>query len=100
MGPAYRRAGEHPGSVRQSAPGSPQPVVAAPEPLCHRVCVDQEGPDPDFSATGSVSGGRLTVHVSGEVDMSTADEMFEAAIQDDAKSATLDLTRVTFFDSA
>ena len=32
--------------------------------------------------------------------MSTADEMFEAATQDDAESATLDLTRVTFFDSA
>lgn len=32
--------------------------------------------------------------------MSTADTMFEAATRDDAKSATLDLTRVTFFDSA
>jgi anti-anti-sigma factor len=62
--------------------------------------VDQDGPDPDFSATGSVTGDRVTVHISGEVDMSTADAMFQAATPDAAAAATLDLTAVTFFDSA
>jgi anti-anti-sigma factor len=60
--------------------------------------VDQD--DPDFSATGSVTGDRVTVRVSGEVDMSTADAMFQAATPIDVRSATLDLTAVTFFDSA
>jgi len=43
--------------------------------------------------------GRVTVRVAGEVDMSTADTMFQTATPDGAESATLDLTRVTFFDS-
>jgi anti-anti-sigma factor len=62
--------------------------------------VDQDGVDTGFSATGSVSGDRVTVLVTGEVDMSTADSMFQAATRDDARAATLDLRAVTFFDSA
>ena len=45
-------------------------------------------------------GDRVTVVVTGEVDMSTADAMFSAATPEGVKGATLDLTRVTFFDSA
>src|ERR1700754_1266275 len=62
--------------------------------------VDQEGPDPNFSATAAVAGDRAVVTVAGEVDMSTADAMFRAATKDEASSATLDLRGVTFFDSA
>jgi anti-anti-sigma factor len=62
--------------------------------------VDQDGPDSDFSVTGTVTGDRITVTVSGEVDMSTADSMFQAATRDDAQAARLDLRAVTFFDSA
>ena len=62
--------------------------------------VDQEGPDPNFSATAAVAGERAVVTVTGEVDMSTADAMFRAATKDEASSATLDLRGVTFFDSA
>lgn len=62
--------------------------------------VDQEGPDPNFSATAAVDGDRTTVTVTGEVDMSTADAMFRAATADDASAAILDLRQVTFFDSA
>ena len=62
--------------------------------------MDHDGPDPDFSATGSVTGDRVTVRVSGEVDMSKADSMFDAATRGNAKAATLDLRAVTFFDSA
>jgi anti-anti-sigma factor len=62
--------------------------------------VDQDGPAPDFSATGTMTGERVTVRVSGEVDMSTADAMFRTATRDNATAATLDLTAVTFFDSA
>ena len=62
--------------------------------------MDQEDPETDFSATGSVSDGRATVRVFGEVDMSTADCMFDAATRDGADYVTLDLTAVTFFDSA
>jgi anti-anti-sigma factor len=84
----------HNGSDRLRAP-----VVAAPGPLCHRACVDQDGPD-TFTATGEVTDDRVTVVVTGEVDMSTADAMFRAATPDGAKSAVLDLRGVTFFDSA
>ena len=52
------------------------------------------------SATSSVTDDRVTVQVSGEVDMSTADAMFDAATRDNAEAATLDLSAVTFFDSA
>jgi anti-anti-sigma factor len=61
--------------------------------------VDQDGPD-DFTATGEVTDDRVTVLVTGEVDMSTADTMFRVATPDGAKAATLDLRAVTFFDSA
>jgi anti-anti-sigma factor len=61
--------------------------------------VDQDGPD-NFTATGEVTDDRVTVVVTGEVDMSTADAMFRAATPDGAKSAVLDLRGVTFFDSA
>jgi anti-sigma B factor antagonist len=62
--------------------------------------VDQEGMDPNFSATAAVAEGRALVTVAGEVDMSTADAMFRVATKDDATAATLDLRGVTFFDSA
>jgi anti-anti-sigma factor len=62
--------------------------------------VDQEVPDSAFSATGSVAGDRVTVLVTGEVDMSTAEAMFQAATRDNCAAATLDLQAVTFFDSA
>jgi anti-anti-sigma factor len=61
--------------------------------------VDQEGPD-NFTATGEVADDRVTVVVTGEVDMSTADAMVRAATPDGARSALLDLRGVTFFDSA
>ncbi len=56
--------------------------------------------DQDFSATGEVTGDRVRVVVTGEVDMSTADEMFGAASPAGVTGATIDLTGVTFFDSA
>jgi anti-anti-sigma factor len=62
--------------------------------------VDQDGADSNFAATGVVTGDRVVVTVHGEVDMSTADAMFRAAIRDGAVIATLDLRDVTFFDSA
>jgi anti-anti-sigma factor len=55
---------------------------------------------PDFSATGQVTDDRVTVTVAGEVDMATADSMFQAATRAGAQAATLDLRAVTFFDSA
>jgi len=62
--------------------------------------VDQQGAGTDFSATAVVTGDRVTVTVTGEVDMSTADAMFATATRDAAPAALLDLTGVTFFDSA
>ncbi|MEV6298698.1 STAS domain-containing protein [Actinoplanes sp. NPDC051861] len=62
--------------------------------------VDQEGADPNFSAIGAVAGDRVTVTVTGEVDMSTAESLYLAATPDRVGSATLDLRAVTFFDSA
>jgi anti-anti-sigma factor len=61
--------------------------------------VDQEDPDA-FSAFGEVAGDRVTVVVTGEVDMSTAGQMFAVATRDGTRTATLDLREVTFFDSA
>jgi anti-anti-sigma factor len=62
--------------------------------------VDQEGQDPAFSASGAVTGDRIIVTVTGEVDMSTADALFDAATPERVTGATLDLRAVTFFDSA
>ncbi|MFI7600705.1 STAS domain-containing protein [Actinoplanes sp. NPDC049681] len=62
--------------------------------------MDQDGPENIFSATTSVADDRVTVMVTGEVDMSTADEMFRAATDESAPRVTLDLRGVTFFDSA
>ena len=62
--------------------------------------VDQEVPDSAFSAIGTVAGDRVTVLVTGEVDMSTAEAMYQAATRDNCAAATLDLRTVTFFDSA
>jgi stage II sporulation protein AA (anti-sigma F factor antagonist) len=60
--------------------------------------VDQD--DAVFSATAEGDTAHRTVEVSGEVDMDTADAMFQAATREPADRVTLDLTRVTFFDSA
>ena len=62
--------------------------------------MDQEGPDLNFSAAGVVTDDQVVVTVTGEVDMSTADAMLQAATRDGAHAATLDLRAVTFFDSA
>ena len=61
--------------------------------------MDQDGLE-DFTATSDVTGDQVTVVITGEVDMSTADAMFQAATPERVKTATLDLTQVTFFDSA
>ena len=75
-------------------------VLAAPGRLCNRGCVDQDGQAPIYSATSEVTDDHVTVLVSGEVDMSTADDMFGVAVRDRVKAATLDLRGVSFFDSA
>jgi anti-anti-sigma factor len=62
--------------------------------------VDQDGPGASFSATSEVAGDRVSVLVIGEVDMATADAMFQAAVPDGATAATVDLRAVSFFDSA
>jgi anti-anti-sigma factor len=64
------------------------------------VFVDQEEADPNFTASGVVAEDRVVVTVTGEVDMSTADAMFQAATRDGTAAATVDLREVTFFDSA
>ena len=61
--------------------------------------MDQDGPV-NFSVAAEVADQRVTVTVAGEVDMSTADEMFSSATPDGVRAATLDLRAVTFFDSA
>ena len=61
--------------------------------------MDQDEPG-DFTAAGEVTDDRVTVLVTGEVDMSTADTMFRVATPDGARAAVLDLRGVTFFDSA
>jgi stage II sporulation protein AA (anti-sigma F factor antagonist) len=55
---------------------------------------------PVFTAAAQLDGDRVTVQVTGEVDLSTADAMFEAVIRHGAATVTLDLRRVSFFDSA
>jgi anti-anti-sigma factor len=62
--------------------------------------VDQGPGEPVFSASGTVADARVTVVVTGEVDMSTADRMYQVAVIDGAAAATLDLREVSFFDSA
>jgi anti-anti-sigma factor len=62
--------------------------------------VDQGGAEPVFAATAELDGAHVTVVVTGEVDMSTADQMFRAATPAGAARASLDLRGVTFFDSA
>jgi stage II sporulation protein AA (anti-sigma F factor antagonist) len=65
-----------------------------------QVPVDQEGAASVFSVTSESVGGHLEVVVTGEVDMATADAMVQAATREGAERLTLDLRRVTFFDSA
>jgi len=62
--------------------------------------VDQEGTESVFSATAQVEGDHATVLVAGEVDMSTAEAMYQAATRDGARRVSLDLRAVSFFDSA
>ncbi|MET8148102.1 STAS domain-containing protein [Actinoplanes sp. NPDC049668] len=62
--------------------------------------MDQDGAETVFSVSTSTNGARATVVVSGEVDMSTADAMFQAATGGVTGGVTLDLRAVTFFDSA
>ncbi|MDY7086741.1 MAG: STAS domain-containing protein [Actinomycetota bacterium] len=62
--------------------------------------MDQERGDQSFTASTAVEAGRVVVTIGGEVDMSTADAMFEAATRDATAATTLDLRGVTFFDSA
>ncbi|MDW3846643.1 STAS domain-containing protein [Micromonospora sp. BRA006-A] len=62
--------------------------------------MDQGGAAPVFSVTAQVDGDRLRVQVTGEVDMATADTMFQTALREPTKQLTLDLRAVTFFDSA
>jgi anti-anti-sigma factor len=68
--------------------------------LCKPVSVDQDDADAIFSVSTSTDGDRAAVVVNGEVDMATADAMYEAATDDGADGVTLDLRGVTFFDSA
>ncbi|MER5604811.1 STAS domain-containing protein [Micromonospora tulbaghiae] len=62
--------------------------------------MDQGGAAPVFSVTAQVDGDQLRVQVTGEVDMATADTMFQTALREPAKRLALDLRAVTFFDSA
>ncbi|MEU4381925.1 STAS domain-containing protein [Micromonospora echinofusca] len=58
------------------------------------------GTSPVFSASAEIDGAHLRVLVTGEVDMATADVMYQAALREPAERVTLDLRAVTFFDSA
>ncbi len=71
-----------------------------PSPCVIVFSVDLDGAESNFTATGVVTGDRVVVTVSGEVDMSTADAMYGAATKDNTAAATVDLRAVTFFDSA
>ncbi|MFB6394270.1 STAS domain-containing protein [Polymorphospora lycopeni] len=62
--------------------------------------MDQQGADSNFSAAAQADGDHVTVNVTGEVDMATADTMYAAATPSGAARLTLDLRAVTFFDSA
>ncbi|TYC04412.1 STAS domain-containing protein [Micromonospora sp. WP24] len=69
-------------------------------PVCHGCGVDLGAPPPVFSATVESTGDHVRVTVTGEVDMATADTMFQTALREPAGRVTLDLRAVTFFDSA
>ncbi|MFV2100341.1 STAS domain-containing protein [Micromonospora sp. LOL_024] len=62
--------------------------------------MDQGGAPPDFSASAQTDDDHLSVVVTGEVDMATADSMLETVLREPAARVTLDLRAVTFFDSA
>ncbi|MET7670419.1 STAS domain-containing protein [Micromonospora luteifusca] len=62
--------------------------------------MDQGGAPPVFSASAEIDGDHLQVTVAGEVDMATADTMLQTALREPAERITLDLSAVTFFDSA
>ncbi|SBT53318.1 STAS domain-containing protein [Micromonospora auratinigra] len=62
--------------------------------------MDQGGAPPVFSVTAERDDDHLSVVVTGEVDMATADTMFQTALREPATRLTLDLREVTFFDSA
>nr|WP_083802456.1 STAS domain-containing protein [Micromonospora sp. ATCC 39149]QLJ99883.1 STAS domain-containing protein [Micromonospora carbonacea] len=62
--------------------------------------MDQGGDAPVFSARAETDGDHVRVVVSGEVDMATADTMLQTVLREPAGRVTLDLRRVTFFDSA
>ncbi|MEU5669230.1 STAS domain-containing protein [Micromonospora sp. NPDC047762] len=63
--------------------------------------MDQGGAPPVFSASAEIDGDHLHVVVAGEVDMATADTMLQTALREPAAGKiTLDLSAVTFFDSA
>ncbi|MDR7273381.1 STAS domain-containing protein [Catenuloplanes atrovinosus] len=62
--------------------------------------MDQQGSEPMFSAVSEVDGDKLSVRVSGEVDMATADRLYATATGPKATFLTLDLRPVSFFDSA
>ncbi|MGC4870201.1 STAS domain-containing protein [Micromonospora sp. DT53] len=62
--------------------------------------MDQGGAPPIFSASAEIDGDHLHVVVAGEVDMATADTMLQTALREPAGKITLDLSAVTFFDSA
>jgi anti-anti-sigma factor len=79
-------------------------LVAGAEPLWEGGDVDHADMDPVFSVKTEEDGGRRTVVVSGEVDMATAGAMFDAATAAPGgtppTALVMNLTRVTFFDSA
>ncbi|MGC4895762.1 STAS domain-containing protein [Micromonospora sp. DT31] len=62
--------------------------------------MDQGGAPPVFSVTAEGDDDRVHVAVTGEVDMATADTMFQTALREPTRALTLDLRAVTFFDSA
>jgi anti-anti-sigma factor len=62
--------------------------------------VDHHDPESIFSATLVLGDDAATVVVVGEVDVVTAPRMYAAATSHSAASLTLDLRKVTFFDSA
>ena len=62
--------------------------------------MDLDGQDPVFSVAAEVVDDRVSMRVTGEVDMATAGRMFDAALEEGAAAAFIDLTGVTFFDSA